>query len=622
MKRRHTEQPETTPRKSRRSNEPGLAGGNAEDEPAESSQQPKSGQERAFFILLVVSVQVWHRSRDAYRERRQLTAEPKDVTTSEQEHALSVSRQKARLLRDEVRAQGHALCALADEESLRAFRPLKRFAGEWFDEAVKLKQLAADPIQGPLHHVRAVIAALGKWSVSRRQWETVLRRHINDTIDAAKAGKKDWATSGNQIYKEVLRTEKECTLNCKAYLQARIEADRAYDEEYERYEALFSAAETIINGVDAKNRANENKAPKGLGQAQAHGRHPEIEKAGSRPEPNAGSACPQSQTVSHQRSQQKAAQHPVPQHPGQQRTPPQPDAQQQQVSVRNGEQQAPARLQPQQPTPQQQILSQSPASQQEVREQPRPQQPTMSGQQDQQAPFMTRPEPSLLQKKRLRMWEKLERAGRDVDIARSEFNEIRDSYGIRLENFFEDIARGRFEGSKTEFDQWYYLTRRDENRRLVRAEEYYEQCLADAVEAGALTEGARVEGFDDRPSDGYAQSVMDRYAEKKTDRPKIIKWRQDVADSSDQIGQVSDPEPAVADYGETYSRMTYDQHGVFDTGSSIGAESSFSQFRWATGFSRRRIDFWQETQHKHWRAEQDRRAKGYAFGVVYCGIKG
>lgn len=69
----------------------------------------------------------------------------------------------------------------------------------------------------------------------------------------------------------------------------------------------------------------------------------------------------------------------------------------------------------------------------------------------------------------------------------------------------------------------------------------------------------------------------------------------------------------MADYSETYSRMTYDQFGAFDTGSSIGAGSSFSQDQWATGYIRRRIDRWLEQQDQECRVEQDRRAKGYQF---------
>lgn len=55
----------------------------------------------------------------------------------------------------------------------------------------------------------------------------------------------------------------------------------------------------------------------------------------------------------------------------------------------------------------------------------------------------------------------------------------------------------------------------------------------------------------------------------------------------------------------------------------MSVESKFSQDRYTEDWVRRgQIDAWREMQAEMWRVAQDLRAKSYAFGVSYCGVRG
>lgn len=218
--------------------------------------------------------------------------------------------------------------------------------------------------------------------------------------------------------------------------------------------------------------------------------------------------------------------------------------------------------------------------------------------------------------------QKLDAANAELERAESDFHWMREWFELGQTRTQRQVTQGRLKGGETEIDHIYYLRRMDANHRLVMAEQAASRCFDDALRVGAIPEDQRTSGFDDMPEDGYAESVVDErgeYVTERLDRAKMESWleqgHQGVPSDDVSIRTVSDARVASA---------ARDSNGAQDilSGKSIGAESSFSQDRFAVGRRRKRIDAWHREQARKWQEAQDLRAKTHAFGLVYCGVNG
>lgn len=180
---------------------------------------------------------------------------------------------------------------------------------------------------------------------------------------------------------------------------------------------------------------------------------------------------------------------------------------------------------------------------------------------------------------------------------------MRDDYSEKLSDFNDDVQHGLIRGTRTVFDQNYYLEQQGATHRVAEAGANYDRLLRDARAMGALEEEERSEGFRDRADDGYALSAMRRYVEKRLDRSRIERWRRRLPKP---LNPGTAAAAAVEDHGqnsdEAQDDTTSSEASCVEALRPIdfASPSTFSQRPYcrAQGSRKQRIERWQKQQER------------------------
>ncbi|KAL9083083.1 MAG: hypothetical protein Q9165_008662 [Trypethelium subeluteriae] len=130
----------------------------------------------------------------------------------------------------------------------------------------------------------------------------------------------------------------------------------------------------------------------------------------------------------------------------------------------------------------------------------------------------------------------------EVKEYRHKLDTFPDIYAKNVGQFHENAANGIQQGSIEAFDQWHFSLKGDITRGLIKAEDELRAIKLQAHDAGVEHTFDKESVFQDRPDDGYAESLEDDMI-RSAPYAKIQAWRDGVLDEARESG-IPDINPA------------------------------------------------------------------------------